>query len=243
MLLLTEPYRFDLERIFVGDVPMTFLLEVVLRTAIMYAYTLLLLRVIGKRGLGQMSAFDFLVVIALGSAVGDPMFYPDVPVTHGLAVITVVVVLQRAVSFLTEKSARAEAFIEGVPKRLVYNGVIDCACLEREQLDREELFSSLRLEGALHLGEIERAYIEPSGRISVMKRRDPPLGRPLVAACDPDKPRVYGKGETPGVDGPFACEACGTLAPNVAHACTHCRAERFLRAVGSARSEAAAHTT
>jgi uncharacterized membrane protein YcaP (DUF421 family) len=231
MLLLTEPYRFDLHRIFIGEVPPLFLLEIALRTAIMYAYTLLLLRVIGKRGLGQMSAFDFLVVIALGSAVGDPMFYPDVPVTHGLAVITVVVVLQRAVSFITEKSVRAEAFIEGVPKRLVYQGVIDCESLESEQLDREELFSSLRLAGTQHLGEVERAYIEPSGRISVMRSADGRYGRPLVAACDPDKPRMYGRGETPGSDGPFACEVCGTLAPNVAHACTHCRAERFLVAV------------
>jgi uncharacterized membrane protein YcaP (DUF421 family) len=55
----------------------------------MYLYALLLVRLLGKRGMGQLAPFDFVIIIALGSAVGYPMFYPDVPVLHAMAAITV----------------------------------------------------------------------------------------------------------------------------------------------------------
>lgn len=236
MLLLTEPYAFDLRQIFLGDQPPIFIAEIVLRTAIIYAYTLVLVRFIGKRGLGQMSAFDFLIVIALGSAVGDPMFYPEVPLAHGMAVITVVVALQRAVSFVTEKSTRAQTLVEGDPVRLVLDGVIDCARLAEEQLQREELFSSLRLAGITQLGQVARAYIEPSGHVSVMKRVTPKAGRPLVPSCDPDPPTVYVRGATPPEAGELACEACGfcfvlDVVRPLDETCPRCSSTRWVRAV------------
>jgi len=67
---------FDFHRIFVGDTPPLFLLEIVFRTLIMYAYTVALLRVLGKRGMGQLSMLELAIIIAFGSAVGDPMVEP-----------------------------------------------------------------------------------------------------------------------------------------------------------------------
>lgn len=236
-LYASEPaYVFDVGQIFFGDHPPIFIAEIVLRTVIIYAYTLVLVRFIGKRGLGQMSAFDFLIVIALGSAVGDPMFYPEVPLSHAMAVITVVVAMQRGVSYVTEKSTRAQTLVEGDPVRLVRDGVIDCARLAEEQLQREELFSSLRLAGVTQLGQVARAYIEPSGHVSVMKRESPRPGRPLVPSCDPDVPIVYPRGATPTEAGDFACEACGCLLTLDAvrpldDACPRCGHTRWLCAV------------
>lgn len=80
---------FDLQRMLIGDLPWTFTFEVIVRTVIMYVYTLLMIRLLTKRAVGQLSLVEFLLVIALGSAVGDPMFYHDVPLLHGIAVITV----------------------------------------------------------------------------------------------------------------------------------------------------------
>ena len=81
---------FDLQRMFFGMQPPLFYLEIAVRTLVIYAWGLLLLRWLGSRTIGQLSTVEFLLVIALGSAVGDPMFYPDVPVFYGMAVITVV---------------------------------------------------------------------------------------------------------------------------------------------------------
>jgi uncharacterized membrane protein YcaP (DUF421 family) len=82
---------FDWRRMLWGDEPPLFLLEIVFRTMVIYGYTMALMRWLGSRTIGQLSSIEFLLVIALGSAVGDAMFYPDVPLLHAIAVITVVV--------------------------------------------------------------------------------------------------------------------------------------------------------
>jgi uncharacterized membrane protein YcaP (DUF421 family) len=233
-----EPHDFDLRRIFLGDLPLAFLGEIVFRTAIIYLYTLLLVRLLGKRGLGQLSPFDFVIVIALGSAVGDPMFYDDVPVMHCIVVITVIVLLQRSVSWLTDRSGRARDFIESVPRRLVFQGVVDCKSLRDEQLDAEELFAALRIQGVRQLGEVERAYIEPSGSISVLRSEEPRPGRPMVARSDPDFPLVLGAGAAAPASGDYACDACG-LALELQHEeafparCGNCSCDRWLHATSS----------
>ncbi|HEX5657214.1 MAG TPA: DUF421 domain-containing protein [Polyangiales bacterium] len=230
---MKEPYSFDLKRIFLGELPLWFLAEIVFRTTIIYAYTLLLVRLLGKRGLGQLSPFDFVIVIALGSAVGDPMFYQEVPLIHTMLVITVVVLLQRGVSRLTEKSALAERFIDSEPRRLVRRGVVDLKNLRDEQLDPEELFSALRVQGVRQLGEVQLAYIEPSGAISVLNEPEPQPGRPLIARSDPDFPKPHRTGQPAPRTGRYACDDCG-LALALAEdepfpqRCANCPSERWL---------------
>ena len=77
-----ELAAFDLQRMFMGEGSPLFLLEVVFRTCFMFVYTLLLVRMTGKRGIGDLSPFELLLVVALGSSVGDPMFYPEGPLFH-----------------------------------------------------------------------------------------------------------------------------------------------------------------
>jgi uncharacterized membrane protein YcaP (DUF421 family) len=204
-----ESYTFDLKRIFLGDMPVAFLGEVLFRTIIIYLYTLLLIRLLGKRGLGQLSPFDFVIVIALGSAVGDPMFYDDVPLLHTMLVITLVVLLQRGVSWLTERNDRVRRFIDSEPRRLVRNGVVDFANLREELLESDELFAALRVHGIRQLGQVELAYIEPSGAISVIHRKRPAAGRPLVARSDPEFPSRYPAKQPAPRTARYACDWCG----------------------------------
>ena len=110
---------FDLQRMFVGDHPLLFHLEIVVRTLIVYGYSLVLLRWLGSRTIGQLSTIEFLLVIALGSAVGDPMFYPDVPLVHALVVVTVVVLANRGLDILVARSKIAERVIDGEPQELI----------------------------------------------------------------------------------------------------------------------------
>ena len=160
---------FDLARMFIGEHPPLFLLEVAFRTLIMYGYTLLAVRFLGKRGTGQLTAFDFIVVILLGSAAGDPMLYDDVPLVYGIIVITVVVVIERVLNAFTNRNIKLEEFIESTPTLLVKDGVIDIKALKDEEISHSELLMELREKGVRSIGEVERAYIEPSGRVSVFK--------------------------------------------------------------------------
>lgn len=160
---------FDLARMFIGEHPPVFLLEVAFRTLVMYGYTLLAVRFLGKRGTGELTAFDFIVVILLGSAAGDPMFYDDVPLLYGIIVITVVVLVERWINLWSNQNKKVEAFLESTPTLLLQNGIIIKKALAEEKLSRTELMMELRQKGIRSTGEVERMYIEPSGRMSVFK--------------------------------------------------------------------------
>jgi len=160
---------FDLERMFIGDFSVLLMLEIVVRTAIMYLVALGLVRFIGKRGLGQLSPFEYLVVIAMGSATGDPMFYPEVPLIHGALVLAIIVVLQKTFFKLTQKPGIVMTFMESTPTLLVDHGVLIEDRLKIEGMSEGDLFEKLREGGIEYLGQVRYAYLEPSGRVSIFK--------------------------------------------------------------------------
>lgn len=160
---------FDLYRIFLGNYQVLFFLEVIFRTTIMYLYAICAVRLMGKRGLGQLTPFEFIIVIVLGSAAGDPMFYPNVPIFHGMAVITTVVLLERVVSFLSTSNDRVHDFLESEPRIVVKHGRINHKALSDEQLTTEDLLMELRMQGIQSLDEVEYAFFEPSGKLSVFR--------------------------------------------------------------------------
>lgn len=160
-------YSFDLHRIILGDLPAAFYLEILLRTAVLFLFTLVLIRSMGKRSLGQLSIFDFVIIIALGSAVGDPMFYEDVPLLYGMAVVAVVVGLERVLALLTSRQARLELLVDSSPTILVRDGVVDYKALRHELMSVSELFQALRVDGVEQLDDVDLAVLEPSGRISI----------------------------------------------------------------------------
>lgn len=164
--------EFDLQKMLIGDLPWTFTFEIVVRTMIMYLFTVLVVRLMGKRGMGQIAPFEFVIIVALGSAVGDPMFYPDVPLLHAMVVLTTIVVLHRGLAWVTEGHEQMERFVEGAPARVIADGRILTESLDHEEVSRSELFSLLRQEGIEHLGEVRLGYLETSGRLSVFRLPD-----------------------------------------------------------------------
>lgn len=202
---------FDLQRMFLGDLGPLFLLEIVVRTIILYVYTLIMLRLMGKRSMGHLSTFDFVIIIALGSAVGDPMFYAAVPLIYGMVVITVVVVLERALAYGTMFNKPVEDFVEGKPILMVDQGRLDLEGMTYEKLSRDELFARLRLHGAQQLGEVKVAYLENTGEVSVFMF-DPPKTRPGLPLVPPweivDFPAYSAQGAVPQA-GYYACCRCG----------------------------------
>lgn len=170
----------DLGRMLVGDFSWGFTLEIVLRTCAMYLYTLGVIRLLGKRGMGHLSPFESVIIVALGSAVGDPMFYADVPLLHGFVVITVIVSLQRLLELATQRSTETARLLEGTVRTLVVDGELVVAALEEERLTETELFSALREHEIEQLGEVRRAYLEPSGTVTVFRADEPTEGRSVL---------------------------------------------------------------
>ncbi|ANE44184.1 DUF421 domain-containing protein [Deinococcus puniceus] len=203
-----EIVPFDWGRMFLGDVPPLFLLEIVFRTTLMFVWLMLLLRITGKRGLAQLSPLELAIVIGLGSAAGDPMFYPEVPLLHAMLTLALVVGLQRLLTFLVIRSERVETFVEGLPVELVRGGVMVPNALGRANLSREDLFERLRGQGVRQLGEVQRAYFEQDGNLTVFTHKDnPPPGLQVVPPWDLQWPLTLDVGSPHS--GVVACLRCG----------------------------------
>ena len=162
----------DWGNMFFGDGDVVFLLEIVVRTAVLYSFALLMVRLMGKRGMAQLTPFEFVIIVALGSAVGDPMFYPDVPLVHGFVVIVTVVLAQRMLAFLTSRNEPLERALQGQPLVVVEKGQVLRHALEHEGFSQEELFEMLRLNGVAAIDHVERAVLEGAGRLSVLTSQD-----------------------------------------------------------------------
>lgn len=201
---------FDLWRLFIGDKPPLFLLEIVFRTFVIYAYALLMIRWVGGRGIAQMSAIEFLLVVALGSAVGDPMFYAEVPILHSLLVITLVVVINKGLDVVQMRSRRVENIISGVTVTLASGGIMRLDALDHASLTREEFFLGLRREGIVSLGEVRVAYLEPSGDITVFRAQTAVPGLQVEPPWDVKHPEEVDP-RTVGPDTPLVCVNCGTM--------------------------------
>jgi len=165
-----------------GENDLEFLLEVALRSLIMFLVILVGLRILGKRGVKQLSVFELVVIIGLGSAAGDPMFYDDVGLLPAAAVFVTIITLYKLVTRLVAKSRRMEHWVEGRPVCLIRDGVFCIQDINKETVAQDEFFAELRLQGISQLGQVYRAYVETSGEISVFyrKKEDVGYGLPLL---------------------------------------------------------------
>lgn len=165
---------FDWYRIFMGNLSPLFILEIAFRTAFMYLFTVLMARLIGKRGMAQITPFEFIIVIVLGSATGDPMLYPNVPLVHGMAIVTTIVLMERIYAFFSQRYEKLESFVESEPTLLVHKGKIVKNTLEQVSYSKENLMMQLREQGVDDIGRVKEAYLEPSGSLSVFTYDKPP---------------------------------------------------------------------
>ncbi len=159
---------FDLNRMFVGQAPPLYFMEIVVRVILIYGFAVLALRYMGKRGVRQLTPFEFVVIIALGSATGDSMFYPEVPILYAWLVIGSMVVLDTLVANLQARFRRVNAFMEGLPRLVIHDGQILEEELTAESLRIDELLSRLREKNIVNTGEIRYAFLEPSGNLGII---------------------------------------------------------------------------
>ncbi|MFA6214395.1 MAG: YetF domain-containing protein [Candidatus Micrarchaeia archaeon] len=140
------------------------------RIFIIYVFTVVMLRLAGKRRIAHLSAFDILIIIALGSAVGDVMVYGEdvVPLANGIVVVFAVIALQIIVSKLTERSKLLSYIVHGRGTEMIRKGHVVQHNLEAEDLTEDELMELLRERGVERVGQVKEAVLEKSGELSVI---------------------------------------------------------------------------
>ncbi len=224
---------FEWERIFINDHPFEFLFEVVFRSVIMFLILLITLRFTGKRGVKQLSIFETVIIIALGSAAGDPMFYEDVGIIPAVTVFAVIILMYRFVTMLTGKFAWFEKLLEGKTECLIQEGKFSIESFEKEGLAQDEFFSELRVNSVEHLGQVRNAYLETSGEVSVFYYSDEDVkyGLPILPQLFLKKDKTVKKA------GIHACTFCAhtqELQPGTAN-CERCGKDEWVEAIKTTR--------
>jgi uncharacterized membrane protein YcaP (DUF421 family) len=146
--------------------------QIVLRSAVVYVFMLVLLRITGKRQVGQLAPFDLVLLLVLSNAVQNAMNGGDNSVLGGLISASTLVVLNSAVAYVTARSKKAEALIEGHPVVLIHNGKLYSTMMDKANITRHELNSALRQAGCACVEDVHYAVLENNGAISVVARRD-----------------------------------------------------------------------
>lgn len=144
--------------------------EFIVRGIIVYVFLLVLLRVSGKRQIGQLAPFDLVLLLVLSNAVQNAMNGGDNSVGAGLISAITLVLLNYAVGYMTYRSKRLEGLIEGRPKVIVHNGEIFRDVMNREKLTQHELEAAFRAAGCSCAAEVHFAILENNGQISVRRK-------------------------------------------------------------------------
>jgi len=141
--------------------------EFIARGVIIYVFLLLILRLTGKRQIGQLSPFDLVLLLVLSNAVQNAMNGGDNSITGGVISATTLIVANGVVSRITYKSKKMERLIEGRPEILIHNGKLFTDIMKREQLTHHELNAALRTAGCACIEEVHYAILENTGEITV----------------------------------------------------------------------------
>ncbi len=142
----------------------------VLRATAIYALVMVLVRVSGKRAVGQFTPFDLVLLILIGNAVQNGINGGDNSLTGAAIMATTLIALNYAVAFVTSRSRRAEKIVEGVPVVLARNGRLFEGVLRRELVSREDFREALRMNGIDDVDKVGLALLETNGSISVVAK-------------------------------------------------------------------------
>jgi uncharacterized membrane protein YcaP (DUF421 family) len=141
--------------------------ELIVRAAIVYVFLFVLFRFGGKKHLGEMAPFDFVILLILSESVNGALIGDEKSVAGGLISAATLIAIVHSVNYLCWYSKRAERLFEGAPKVLVRHGHVNREVMAEEKVTQSELIEALRREGHASLEKVRFAVLENDGTITV----------------------------------------------------------------------------
>lgn len=145
-------------------------MDIMLRATVIFFALYLLVRLMGKRELAQMTPFELIVLVVIGDLVQQGVTHNDFSLTGAIVAIATMGCWALTLSWLTYHSRRAESVLDGEPRVIVRDGEIVKENLRRDRLTRAEILSEMRLAGIAHLRDVAWAILEPRGKMSFIER-------------------------------------------------------------------------
>ncbi len=138
------------------------------RAGAVYVLMLIVVRFLGKRTVGNFTAFDLIVALMLGEVV-DEIIYGDVSLAQGCVAILVVAAAKYLTAWLTYGSTTLSRLFEGAPTELVSHGEFVRDGMRKEMINEQEVFAAVRLQGVSDLREVKTALMEVDGQVSIIR--------------------------------------------------------------------------
>jgi uncharacterized membrane protein YcaP (DUF421 family) len=139
--------------------------EKVIRAVVIYLFLVVMLRLVGKRELSQLNTLDFVVLLAVANAVQNGLIGSDNSVTGAVVGALVLFAVDGLLAWVLFRQLRLRQLVEGTPTILIDHGVVLEDALRKEELNREDLLAALQSSGAATFDEVDRASLEPSGKV------------------------------------------------------------------------------
>lgn len=218
----------DMHRLFFGQAPTWFSLEVLGRLLFLYLLLIIAMRLMGRRMASQLTRTELIAMVSLAAAVGPAVATPNQGLLPPVIVTIWVVLMQRWMALRSFRSELFEHWMQGEAATLVANGELQLSALRANAISRDTLFAKLRNAGFSHLGRVDRVYLEPNGSFTMIAMNAERPGLSVIPAWDEGFRRDQGTSAAH-----VACGRCGALedATRDVAACRRCQATDWTPAV------------
>ena len=140
------------------------------RAIVLYIVVLIVMRLMGKREIGQLQPFELAISIMIADLASTPMTDTGVPIGNGIVPILGLLIMHLVITVINMKSMKAREIICGKPRILIYRGKIDEKALKKERFTISELQEKLRDKDIVNIGDVEYAILETSGQVTVIEK-------------------------------------------------------------------------
>lgn len=205
------------------ETELAFMGEIILRTTCMFLLIIALLRLTGRRGVRQLTLFEVAMILALGSAAGDPMFQKEIPVLYSIVVFVIVLAWYKIITWLASRSKLLTRLLEGREMVIVKNGMFNIEENKRTDFSQNEFFAELRNQSVEHLGQVKIALLEVDGTMSIIRypKEEVRYGLPLFPV-------------SPAATGPRVCTFCGKVEEEkTIIRCSRCHKKEWTTAINT----------
>lgn len=224
----------DIKRILFGLAPPEFLLEVFIRSLIIFVILLFVIRLLGKRMSGQLTIMELAVMLTLGAIVAVPMQMPDRGILQGVILLLIIALCHRGISYLGFIHGKIEDVTQGKSSLLVKDGILQLNELKKVRVSHQQLYAELRQEKIFNLGSVDRVYMEACGIFSIFQSDEP---KPGLSIFPPDDGDIVGIKEEAFTKehqkrALSACCNCGYVRPKAEQgSCKNCGNDEWIDAI------------
>lgn len=168
------------------------MITLIFRTLLVYVFLIIIMRLMGKRQIGELEVTDLVATLLLSEIASLPITDPNIPVLHAIVPMIVLLSLEVFSSYILLRVPKLKNFLSATPTILIKDGILDQAALVATRLSIEELMSEIRQQGFCSLDCVWYAILEKDGRLTILPRaRYSPPTQEMLNITSPEESLMH----------------------------------------------------